>query len=576
MANSNIINVLGLSHTGHLGTSTESGGSGIPVGAVPINEFRRSFNLGSMRIAELKPAKDPFFTIASKFRSEPTDDPEFKRLEKREIWHRRYAFAISNVVKENNYNSLRLLDVDGAGVDAQQLALAVVTVDADFVPTSGGTSKDVTVNSYLNLFLTTDYDVEKGNITPTRKNYAGTNEANAYLTAAAGKPNFFFVNQTVQIPVSYVKGSDQIVSDLGYLNCIIKRVAYDGNYAEVTFKVLSMKPSWAAGLTSTTEDTSYFLTYGLGSPGVIYSSTTDNVFIDARSLAVSITSSTIRKEDRITIIGSAFSEGSGLPDTSYSDKYSDNYGYTQIFKSDLSMSGTARATVLKLRPNEFAHNWEKTMLLHKKDISKAGFWSVRSKQETGTTKNTSGSNIYRTTEGLVDYVMNNGWVFQLNSTDGYDNFLDQFSEIMNPEIGNDETNLLIHVNTNVFNWFSRLGSGNFFQNTFAGANIPFRSEISVIGRKTISGLNITELSTPHGTMRMIRDINLDGTYVKMIAVNYSNVSYRPLKGNGFNRDTSVYMGVQSLENTGVDAQTDLVQTEAGFDFRLGETFAMWI
>ena len=31
-----------------------------------------------------------------------------------------------------------------------------------------------------------------------------------------------------------------------------------------------------------------------------------------------------------------------------------------------------------------------------------------------------------------------------------------------------------------------------------------------------------------------------------------HVKYRPLAGNGMNRDTSIYVGIQSLENTGTD------------------------
>jgi len=53
------------------------------------------------------------------------------------------------------------------------------------------------------------------------------------------------------------------------------------------------------------------------------------------------------------------------------------------------------------------------------------------------------------------------------------------------------------------------------------------------------------------------------------------VKYRPLVGNGLNRDTSVYVGVQTLENSGVDKRVDLILTESGAQYDMPETFAVW-
>jgi len=48
----------------------------------------------------------------------------------------------------------------------------------------------------------------------------------------------------------------------------------------------------------------------------------------------------------------------------------------------------------------------------------------------------------------------------------------------------------------------------------------------------------------------------------------NSVKYRPLVGNGDNRDTAIYVGVQTLENSGVDKRVDLIQTEAGLEITL--------
>ena len=94
-------------------------------------------------------------------------------------------------------------------------------------------------------------------------------------------------------------------------------------------------------------------------------------------------------------------------------------------------------------------------------------------------------------------------------------------------------------------------------------------------RTNFLGAEIAQFSTLYGTMNVMRDIHLDGTPVKMLGVNLKNVAYRPLVGNGENRDTSVYPRVQSLETTGLDARVDLILTEAGVEITMPESHAIW-
>jgi hypothetical protein len=89
------------------------------------------------------------------------------------------------------------------------------------------------------------------------------------------------------------------------------------------------------------------------------------------------------------------------------------------------------------------------------------------------------------------------------------------------------------------------------------------------------GLDVTEVSTVYGSMNLARCVALDSTDVKILALNMNNVAYRPLVGNGVNRDTAVYVGVQNLENTGVDKRVDIILTEAGFEFMMPESHAIW-
>ena len=67
---------------------------------------------------------------------------------------------------------------------------------------------------------------------------------------------------------------------------------------------------------------------------------------------------------------------------------------------------------------------------------------------------------------------------------------------------------------------------------------------------------------------MIKDI-------KILGVCMTSVKYRPLVGNGLNRDTTVYVGVQTLENSGVDRRVDQILTEAGMEWSMPECHAIW-
>ena len=60
-------------------------------------DLRRKYNFGD-RVSELAIPQDPFFRFVSKVGKKPTDDPQFKFTEKRDSWHKRYAYptAFSN------------------------------------------------------------------------------------------------------------------------------------------------------------------------------------------------------------------------------------------------------------------------------------------------------------------------------------------------------------------------------------------------------------------------------------------------------------------------------------------------
>ena len=165
-------------------------------------------------------------------------------------------------------------------------------------------------------------------------------------------------------------------------------------------------------------------------------------------------------------------------------------------------------------------------------------------------------------------------------TKSQDDFLDDMSQFLDPRHNNANATLFM-VSTDVYNWLHKL-SGYFSANvsqvadSSGGSSTALgRASFSVGGKKNVYGVDITQIYTPYGIMNVARNVHLDGTQVKMIGCNMSHCKYRPLVGNGLNRDTAIYVGVQTLENSGVDRRVDLIQTEAGMEWQMPEAHAIW-
>ena len=242
------------------------------------------------------------------------------------------------------------------------------------------------------------------------------------------------------------------------------------------------------------------------------------------------------------------------------------------------MNNTDRATVLKYEGNEWARIWKEKLIEHKWDIENALLF--------GTQNSTAA-----TTQGAVDFISTYGNSFSLAiATKSQDAFLDDMSALLDPRYNN-ASSTVFFCSTAVYNWMHKL-SGYFANNVgsvqpgsattpttypaLTGANAPLgRADIALTGKKKVFGVDITTISTVYGDMNVARNVHLDGTNVKMVGINMKYCAYRPLVGNGINRDTGIYVGVQTLENSGVDRRVDQILTEAGLELSCPETHAIW-
>tara|TARA_X000001388_G_scaffold29289_1_gene20764 strand:+ start:3619 stop:5187 length:1569 start_codon:yes stop_codon:yes gene_type:complete len=486
-------------------------------------DLRRKFNFGD-KVSELAIAQDPFFRFVSAVAKTPTDDPAFKFTEKRGSWHKRYAYVIGSVI-------------NGADVFNNS---QIKKIDADAAISATGDK--------VKLYMATDYK-SSGNI---QNVFGQTGSSKVDVGSTGTRPAFFFAGQLVKIP------GKNAASDTGTSGYHIMRV-------ETVVEGLTKTAGGASQECVSIEGTIIKFASGAGefasffndtpSAGGVGTATDNDEQVADRSIAEEL------EANRSYVIGSAHAEGSGYPETWFDQPYSTGFGLTQIFKTSCAMTNTARATVLKYEPNEWARTWKEKLIEHKYDIEQTLLFG---------SQGTTGDVQY--TQGAIDFITNHGNTFSLDpNTKTADDFLGDMSNYLDPRYNNANATVFF-CSTAIYNWLHKLGG--YFSNNL-NINSNFSADLAVTGRKKVLGLDSTTISTVYGDMNVVRNIHLDGTNVQILGINMKNCKYRPLVGNGVNRDTSVYVGVQTLENSGVDRRVDLILTEAGMEWSMPEAHAVW-
>ena len=498
-----------------------SGGStGQPLYGQDLNTgvLRRKYNFGD-RVSELMIAQDPFFRLMSKLSKKPTDDPEFKFTERRPSFHKRYAYVVNHGTSA---------PASSAGGDASV------------------THGNVDEGDIYYFTMATDYK-NTGNV----GNVYGQSTGEISVADSNTQPGFFLQDQMVRIPYmtgvtagSWDDSSSSVASSASdYL--IVKIIDTPDTSTVSNCVNLKCKVVRKGSGTSVMELSSYSA----------YNNALDGLDISGKSISEYL------EPKRCYVVGSAHAQGTGYPATWKDQPFSTGYGRTQIWKTAMAMDNTTRATVLKYEPNEWARVWREKLIEHKWDIEQSCLFGAQYD---------SGDEWY--TQGAVDYISSYGNVFSLtHASKTQDEFLDDMSSFLDPRYNNANATLFF-CDTATYNWLHKL-SGYFSNNIEVSPN--FRADMSLMGKKKVFGVEITTISTPYGDMNVARNVHLDGHAIKMIAVNMKYCAYRPLVGNGLNRDTAIYVGVQTLENSGVDRRVDLIQTEAGMEWQMPEAHAYW-
>jgi len=277
--------------------------------------------------------------------------------------------------------------------------------------------------------------------------------------------------------------------------------------------------------------------------------------------------------DKCTVIGTAFEEGSGSPD-SWSRELDNGSGYCQIFKTACELTNTARATVYRGYASEWDRIWNLKLREHKVDIERAMLFGHSASQ--------SGINY---TDGIVGHIVKNSQsqikdnaVLSYTEDKGYfstrtdaqmtyDALLADLEVVFDPARGGSKAKLAL-CSLPVVTYFNKLGSSNTFLSSAYHASHPmFAQEKGSYGHK------VMKVETIHGDLTLVKEPLFRGfASPYMCLVDLDNVAYRPLIGNGVNRDTHIMTNVQSADE---DLRKDMILTEAGLEVSLPEAHALF-
>ena len=292
--------------------------------------------------------------------------------------------------------------------------------------------------------------------------------------------------------------------------------------------------------------------------------------------------------DLCQVIGTSFQEGSASPDA-WSSEIEDNYGYTQIFKTACEMSNTAIATRYRGYANEWERIWAMKLREHKVDIERALLFGQKARVSS-----------IQYTEGVVGHILKNG-VAQIGDADlsytsgqpyfrsvadselTYDRLLSDMEVMFDPARGGASEKLVL-AGLPVISFFNKLGKDSFLSTSLAhnnqgalsgGATTTNQSphRMNMQERNGAFGHKVFTIETVHGTMHLVKEPLFRGMTSNFMAmVDMSQIAYRPLVGNGINRDTAILSNVQNADE---DLRKDMILTEAGLEITLPESHSLY-
>ena len=296
----------------------------------------------------------------------------------------------------------------------------------------------------------------------------------------------------------------------------------------------------------------------------------DTTFL-AKCISVSGTtgSDSIADEDRCQIIGSAYAEGSGSPDV-FSESIDDGFGYTQIFKTAAEVTNTAYATQLRGYSNEFERVLAMKMREHKIDIERAMLFNKKARVDgiqysEGLVGHIIKNSTFKAGNAALEYESGKAYAKQYATSElTYDALLGDFEVLFDPARGGSNERLAL-ASLPVISYFNKMGNNSFSDLSTASSQYQINMD-ELSGQ---FGHQLMEINTIHGSVYMVKEPLFRGhSSGLMMMADMSKLYYRPLVGNGVNRDTQVMTNVQGADE---DLRKDMILTEAGLEVCLPES-----
>ena len=284
----------------------------------------------------------------------------------------------------------------------------------------------------------------------------------------------------------------------------------------------------------------------------------------------------LANNDKCQVIGTSFGEGSGAPDV-WSKSIDDDYGYTQIFKTAAEMTNTAIATKYRGYSSEWERIWNLKLREHKVDIERAMLFGQRARQDgIQYSEGIVGHCVLNSapTSGDSDLSYSPGTAYHRTLAEGefnYDRLLSDFEVIFDPARGGSTAKLAL-VGLPVMSLFNKFGAGSLIKET-NDANTYMQYNIDKEFVEGSFGHKILAVNTIHGDLNLVKEpLFRQFSSAYMMIVDMGQVAYRPLVGNGVNRDTHIITNVQQADE---DLRKDMILTEAGLEITLPETHALY-
>jgi len=280
-------------------------------------------------------------------------------------------------------------------------------------------------------------------------------------------------------------------------------------------------------------------------------------------------SNSIADEDRCQVIGSAYAEGSGSPDV-FSESIDDGFGYTQIFKTAAEVTNTAYATQLRGYSNEFERVLAMKMREHKIDIERAMLFNQKARVDgiqysEGLVGHIIKNSTFKAGDAALEYESGKAYAKTYAPAElTYDALLGDFEVLFDPARGGSNERLAL-ASLPVISYFNKMGGAGFAENSTNGSQ--YRLNMDELSGQF--GHQLMEINTIHGSVYMVKEPLFRGhSSGLMMMADMSKLYYRPLVGNGINRDTQVMTNVQSADE---DLRKDMILTEAGLEVCLPES-----